>query len=146
MDRIVSGSLHSFPFTYYPENKPLANYNTVNMLVKHGVHNVGVFRRLCACYQNVPMGELYSESLKTLEDAKITDPKDIFNATGLAEIWYPLSAPLKNSRKIKTWKDLFEAKHAPFDDIAPFVLDHALTIWHFLNANILDNVAANNGI
>jgi hypothetical protein len=115
------------------------------MLVKHGVHNVGVFRRLCICFQNVPMGDLYFETIKSLEAANITDPKDIFNTTGLEEVWYPLSAPLKTPRKIKNWKDLFEAKKVPFDDIAPFVLDHPLTIWHFLNTYILDDVTAGKG-
>jgi hypothetical protein len=145
VDRIASDKLHSFPFTYYPENKPFGNYNTVNMLVKHGVHNIGVFRRLCICYQDVPMGDLYCETLQSFEAANVTDPKDIFNATGLKELWYPLSAPLKNSRKIKNWKDLFEAKKVPFDDIAPFVLDHPLTIWHFLDTHILDNVETGKG-
>lgn len=145
MDRIASGSLHSFPFTYYQEIKPFANYNTVNMLIKRGVHNIGVFRRLCICYQNVPMGDLYCESLQDLESANIVDPKDIFNATGLEEIWYPLSAPLKNSRNIKNWKDLFEAKKVPYDDIAPFVIDHPLTIWHFINNHIYDSVESSKG-
>ena len=143
MDHIVSMSLHDFPFTYYPQSKPLGNYNTVNTLVKHGVHNIGVYRRLCLCYQDVPMGDLFSETMTMIKDSKITNPKDIFNTSGLESGWFPLSAPLKNSRNIKNWKDLFETKGISFDDIAPFVLDNPMTVWHFLNLHILDSVDAN---
>jgi hypothetical protein len=140
MARITSEDLHSFPFSFYKPEKPLHNYNQVNLLAKRGVHNHGVFRRLCSCFQSVAFGEISAEHLAQIEAANITDPKDIFDVLALDDCWFPLSAKLNDARKITNWSQFCEAKKIPHDDIGSLVFDYALTVWFMLNKFVLDSV------
>ena len=151
MASVSSLDMHKFPFTFYPADKPMCNYNQVNLLVKHGLHNVGIFRRLCSCYQNTAFGELSGERLAQLEAAQVTDPFEKFETLGLSKAWYPLSGGLKvgtDPRKIVSWKDLYDAKGVPLDDLGALVFEYAMTVWHMMNKYLMASLppASSKGI
>jgi hypothetical protein len=145
MDHIASWKMHDFPFTFYNQDKHLNNFNLVDLLVQEGLHNVGIYQRLCACYSQTAFGELNGERMAQLEAAEVTDPYEAFEILGLTKEWYPLSKPLENPRKVVSWKTLYEAKGISLDNIAGLVFDHAMTVWHMLNRYVLDSIAVKDG-
>lgn len=146
MTHLADWSLHAFPFSFYPKDKPFCSYNLVTLLVNHGLHNVGIFRRLCHCYQSTAFGELGGERMAQIAAAEVTDPWDKFETLGLTKEWFPLSKPLVDARKITGWKELYAAKGIPTDDVGCLVFDHVMTVWHLLNKFVLDGITAKDGM
>ncbi len=58
MERSKKVDYDDFPFKFYNKEKGqvLYDYNQVKILSHNGVHNIGLFRRLCACFSQVPNG------------------------------------------------------------------------------------------
>ena len=146
IDHIKAWELHSFPFTFYKQDKPFYNYNQGTLLNQYGIHNVGVFQRHCGCAEGTPFGELYAELRAQMEAAEVSDPFEVFDSTGLVKEWFPLSEKIPNARKIQSWTDLYNAKRVSFDDPAGLVLDYIMTIWFILNKYILDSLQGNTGM
>ncbi|TPX67874.1 hypothetical protein SpCBS45565_g03449 [Spizellomyces sp. 'palustris'] len=144
MSRIDQENLHDFPFDYYNDKIQLHAYNQVNFLIHNDVHNVGVFRRLCHCYSQVPYGELAAQQLAQLQVANVQDPLERFKLFGLSMQLYPLSAPYPegtNLRDIDSWKKFYELRNIPMSDPAALVLEVPMTLWHLINKYALDNIA-----
>ncbi|KAJ3288744.1 hypothetical protein HK104_007993 [Borealophlyctis nickersoniae] len=143
MQRIEKEHLHDLPFTYYNSKTQLANYNQVTFLVHHNVHNVGVYRRLCGCYQEQPYGELVGEQIALLQANNITDAAARFSLLGLSMDLYPLSKPFGEGvdvRKLSSWKDFYEARGLQMNNPAALVLEVPLTVWHLINKFVLDKI------
>ncbi|KAJ3056373.1 hypothetical protein HK097_007210 [Rhizophlyctis rosea] len=143
IERIQKDKLHDLPFTYYNNQTQLASYNQVTFLIQHDVHNVGVFRRLCGCYQENPYGELAAEQIAQLQQMGQQDPVLRFRMFGLSMDLYPLSADLPadvDPRSIDTWKKFYEVRKLAFDNPAALVLEVPLTIWHIINKYCWDDI------
>ncbi|EGF82527.1 hypothetical protein BATDEDRAFT_34496 [Batrachochytrium dendrobatidis JAM81] len=136
--------LHNLPFDFYTEKSPLASYNQVPFLSQQGYHNVGIFRRLCGCYNNVACGEMAANMLAQIQD---TNPsaQEKFTMLGLPDEMYPLSKPFPKDFDVNTivdWKTLFEARGWSFDNPAALVLDIPMTIWYLTNRFVIQGLAA----
>lgn len=90
MLHINEWDLHDFPFTFYPKEKPLCNYNVVPYLSSISKHNIGLFQRLCGCFQQIQYGILGSQLLAQFQSSKDSQ-REVFNALGLDEELFPLS-------------------------------------------------------
>jgi hypothetical protein len=82
MEHIETWKLHDFPFTFYNSEKILHNYNTVPFLTTVSKHNVGLFQRLCGCFQQVPWGGLTQRILQHFQQNN-PSPEEMFNFFGL---------------------------------------------------------------
>ncbi|KAI8593401.1 hypothetical protein BDZ88DRAFT_404552 [Geranomyces variabilis] len=143
MQRIETEHIHDLPFDYYNEKKQLHSYNQVTFLVQKDVHNIGVFRRLCACYAQVGYGELAGQHIAQLQQQNIQDPLERFKLFGLSQALYPLSAAYPEGfdvRSIDSWKTYYEVRGIPFDDPAALVLEVPMTVWHLINKYVLDDI------
>lgn len=139
MVRIDEWKLHDLPFEFYNTAKQLAGYNQVPFLSRHGLHNVGVFRRLCGCFAKVPFGELAGQFIVNLQ-ASSPNPESKFRMLGLPMHAFPMAKPFPpnvNVSDIDSWKSLFEARGWPLDSPLPLVLDVPMTIWHFINKFVI---------
>ena len=132
---IKEWKLHDLPFTFYNNSKHLANYNVVNFLNQHRIHNIGIYQRLCGCYNEIPFGQLSYEMLSQFQ-ATNANPHEMFQVLGLPEVMFPLSKPIKKGidpLSIDSCKALYEAKEWSFDNPAALVLDVPMTIYYLIN-------------
>ncbi|KAI9199856.1 uncharacterized protein BJ171DRAFT_199257 [Polychytrium aggregatum] len=145
MARLENESLHNMPFTYYSSSaKHLSNYNQMPFLVNKERHNMGLYRRLCNCYNQFPFGELTGENAAQIQNNNITDPKAKFDTLALPDELYPLNKALPDDvdpRSVDSWQKYFEAKGLPFDSPVALILEVPLTIWHLLNTYYLKDKA-----
>ncbi len=135
MLRVEQQSLHDFPFTFYNSKKILASYNQVNLLVQHGLHNIGAFKRLCGCYRDVPYGQLWFEQVLQFRAVKASN-KDMFDCLGLPDEMFPLSKAPKEGVDplgIKSWKELYEARDWSLDNVAALILHVPMTVYYLIN-------------
>ncbi|KAI9098233.1 hypothetical protein DFS34DRAFT_649820 [Phlyctochytrium arcticum] len=145
MARIEKENLHDLPFDYYNSKKQLHNYNQVTLLIHSDVHNVGVYRRLCHCYQQTPYGELAGQQIQHLQANNIQDPLERFKLFGLNMHWFPLSNAYPDgldTRSIDTWEKFYNARSIPMSDPAALVFEVPMTIWHIINKYLLDTLPA----
>ena len=82
MDHANDWKLHDFPFTFYNAENILYNYNTVPFLTTVSKHNIGLFQRLCGCFQQVPWGGLTARILQHFQQTS-PSPEDMFKFFGL---------------------------------------------------------------
>ncbi|KAI8998324.1 hypothetical protein BC832DRAFT_594934 [Gaertneriomyces semiglobifer] len=146
VQRIEENNLHDFPFEFYNDKKPLAQYNLIATLIQKGIHNVGVYRRLCGCFADIPYGELAAQQIARAEANGITDPLERFKMFGLSPEWYPLSKPFAEDIKVKdidTWEKFYKARNIGMDDPAAFVLEYPMTLWHIINKHYVDKIQTN---
>ncbi|KAI8911062.1 hypothetical protein EDD86DRAFT_204302 [Gorgonomyces haynaldii] len=135
MDHIKEWKLHDLPFDYYNNKTQLHNYNQVPFLASKNLHNVGLFRRLCGCFNNLGWGVLSGQMIAHFQQTQPT-PEGMFEVTGLPKDLFPLSKPFDekvDKTKIRSWKDYMEKRGYPLDSPAPLVLEVPLTIWHIIN-------------
>jgi hypothetical protein len=135
MDRVKTLGLHDLPFTYYNKDKQLANYAIVQYLISKGVHNIGLFKRLCGCFQNQGWGELAAEMIGEFKQIAPT-PEKMFEISGLPQEMFPLSKAFPEGFDISTidsWKSYMDVRGYSFDNPAPLILEVPLTIWHIIN-------------
>lgn len=133
--------LHDFPFTYYTPTKPLSSYNQVIHLVKTDLHNVGLYRRLCHCYEKVACGELSGESdslLSQLPSDNLDQQGELLGVPAefmpLNKIGFTAGKDVKEIRgKVLSWKQYYERVGLPLDSPLAMVLEYPLSIFHFLN-------------
>ncbi|KAJ3002988.1 hypothetical protein HKX48_001999, partial [Thoreauomyces humboldtii] len=143
MDRIENENLHDLPFDFYNEQKQLHSFNQVAFLVQKDVHNIGIFRRLCACYNQIAYGELAAGHIAQMQAGNITDPRERFKLFGLSDVLFPLSAAYPEGTDVRTidsWKKYYELRNIPMDDPAALVLEVPLTVWHMVNKYVLDGI------
>ncbi|KAI8915306.1 hypothetical protein DFJ77DRAFT_548530 [Powellomyces hirtus] len=146
MQRVENEKLHDLPFDFYNESKQLHSYNQVAFLVQHDVHNIGIFRRLCACYSQLGYGELAGGHIAQLQSGGVTDPLERFKLFGLSMALYPLSAAYPEGtdvRSIDSWRKYYEVRKISFNDPAALVLEVPLTVWHLVNKYCLDGLKSN---
>ncbi|KAJ3106538.1 hypothetical protein HDU97_006131 [Phlyctochytrium planicorne] len=133
MIRLTSEKLHDLPFTYYNTKKQLENFNQVAFLVKNEVHNIGVYRRLCQCYQQLAWGEISGE-IAAQQSAAGTELEK-FELLGLPASMYPLGKPFDASvdiSKIESWEDWYKANKLNLDSPVALVFEVPLTIWFLI--------------
>ncbi|KAL2919138.1 hypothetical protein HK105_201411 [Polyrhizophydium stewartii] len=141
MSHVEEYKLHSFPFSFYTAKAPLANYNLVPYLNQQGYHNIGVFRRLCGCYNQVPCGEIGAQTLAEIQQENASAQRK-FEYMGLPQELYPLAKPLPadvDVSSIDSWESLFKARGWQLDSPAAFVLDIPMTVWFLANKFALKN-------
>ncbi|KAI8802992.1 hypothetical protein BJ742DRAFT_512482 [Cladochytrium replicatum] len=138
-------SMHDFPFTFYnSKQNQLQSFNAVNFLSRNELHNVGLFRRFCHCFDNVPFGELAFQLQKQIPEGG----KELFDTLGLAQDMYPLSKALKlkdgeePAKAVTSWKSYFDAAGIPFDSPSALVLESPLTVFHLLTKYYLPSLKA----
>ncbi|KAJ3142014.1 hypothetical protein HK100_003877 [Physocladia obscura] len=133
MDRLAAEELHALPFEFYNGKKQLDNYNQVPFLVEKELHNVGVYRRLCQCFQQLQWGELSGElEVQMTADAIKNDEQKKFKCTGLPEELYPLGRPLKEGvdpDRINNWEDWYNAYDLPLSSPVSLVFEVPLTVF-----------------
>ncbi|KAJ3352740.1 hypothetical protein HDU83_007688 [Entophlyctis luteolus] len=136
MERLAAEDLHAFPFDFYSSKKQLDNYNQVPFLVEKGLHNIGVYRRLCQCFQQLQWGELSGElEVQMNSDAVKNDERKKFKCTGLPDELFPLGRPLKagvDPDTIENWKDWYGAYDLPFSSPVALVFEVPLTVWYLI--------------
>jgi hypothetical protein len=135
MEHVAGWNLHDFPFSFYPAKGYLCSYNVVNFLIAKSIHNIGLFKRLCGCYNEVGFGEFGAKMIADFQQSKPT-PEDMFAKTGLSPDFFPLSKPFPEGTdisKIDCWKTYMEAREYSMDDAAPLILEVPLTIFHIVN-------------
>ncbi|KAJ1340457.1 hypothetical protein BSLG_004904 [Batrachochytrium salamandrivorans] len=136
--------LHDLPFDFYTAKSPLSSYNQVPFLTQQGYHNIGIFRRLCGCYNSTPCGEMASEYLAQIQ-ATNPSAQEKFAMLGLPEEMYPLSKPLPSGFDVNTivdWKTLFKARGWSLNNPAALVLDIPMTIWYLANRHVVKDLPA----
>ncbi|KAJ1534651.1 hypothetical protein HK096_003607, partial [Nowakowskiella sp. JEL0078] len=137
MKRAEDESFHNLPFPWYPKTKFLCTYNMALFLSKNAVHNAGVYRRLCHCFDNVPYGELGALT------QKIDDPKSRFNELGIPEEFYPLNKKFKGDVKnITGWEKYYESIGIPLDSPVAMALECPLTVFHLINKYLIPRMSA----
>jgi hypothetical protein len=74
MERGKSVEFDDFPFTFYNKKNGavMYDYNQVKILEHNGVHNIGIYRRLCACFNQVPNGIQFF----LIVHSRCLDPRD----------------------------------------------------------------------
>ncbi|KAJ3371790.1 hypothetical protein HDU91_004935 [Kappamyces sp. JEL0680] len=135
MDHVADWNLHDFPFTFYNKSKILHNYNAVPFLTTHSLHNVGLFQRLCGCFQQVPWGGLNANLLAQFQANRPT-PEQMFAALGLPQEMFPLSKPFPDGTDVSgidSWSSYFQARGYSLDSPAALILEVPLTLWHLIN-------------
>ncbi|KAJ3237157.1 hypothetical protein HDU81_009913 [Chytriomyces hyalinus] len=136
MQRLTDENLNNFPFTWYTSEKRLDNYNQVPFLVENELHNVGVYRRLCQCFQQLQWGELSGELAVQMDaDAVKDDEKKRFLLTGLPLELFPLGRPPKagvEPESIASWEDWYKAYNLPLTSPVALVFEMPLTVWHLI--------------
>ncbi|KAI9339394.1 hypothetical protein BDR26DRAFT_1007923 [Obelidium mucronatum] len=136
MTRLTEENLHGLPFDFYNSKKQLENFNQVPFLVEKDIHNVGVYRRLCQCFQQLQWGELSGELAVQMEADQLKgDLEKQFNCTGLPKELYPLGKPLKNGVKpedIESWADWYKAYDLPLSSPVALVFEMPLTVWYLI--------------
>ncbi|KAJ3000030.1 hypothetical protein HDV02_000982 [Globomyces sp. JEL0801] len=139
MSHISDWNLHDFPFTYYNKDNILNNYNVVPFLDSKKRHNVGLFARLCGCFNQLPWGAISAHLIQRFRTQQ-ADPQTMFKSLGLPQEMFPLSAPFPadvDVTEIDSWKALYTAKKYSFDNPAALILDTPMTVWHCINQFIL---------
>ena len=135
MDHIKDWKLHDLPFEFYNEKTQLANYNQVNLLSQKSLHNVGLFRRICGCFNQMGWGMLSAELIAQFQQTQPT-PEQMFAATGLPREMFPLSKPFEEGFDVKTidsWKKYFEVRGYSMDNPSALIMEVPMTIWHIIN-------------
>ncbi|KAJ3126479.1 hypothetical protein HK098_007461 [Nowakowskiella sp. JEL0407] len=136
MQRVTEENLHDLPFTYYNKTKQLQSYNTALFLSNSNVHNRGVFRRLCHCFDNEPFGELGAQL------DQIEDPNARFLELGVPNEMHPLNKAVPNPEKIDSWKKYYDVKGIPFDSPIALALESPLTLFHLINKFLIPKLDA----
>ncbi|RKO96210.1 hypothetical protein CAUPRSCDRAFT_12097 [Caulochytrium protostelioides] len=139
--------IDQFPFTWSNEKQLLHAYNQVNFLTQRGIHNMGLWRRLCGCFQNRKWGELSAELRGTWGELSGADEaakaQARFETLHLNAALFPLDKALaKAPDAIHTWQDYYEAVGLPLDDPAALLLEVPLTLWWILRQHILPLVGS----
>jgi hypothetical protein len=135
VDHIKEWKLHEFPFSYYNPENILCNYNVVPFLSSVRRHNLGVFQRLCGCFQEMPWGSLGAHVLAQYQQNQ-NSPQEMFSLLGLPEEMFPMSSPFPpdfDLDSIDSWESFYKAKNYSFDNPAALVLEVPLTIWYLIN-------------
>ncbi len=138
MGSIESKKLHDFPFDFYKSTAPLQIYNAVIFLIREGLHNVGLYRRICHCYDKIPFGELTTEFQNEMATLKSDKEKATF--LGLPEEMYPLSKcvtdenlkKLGENAKIDQWEKAYTALGLPLSCPAALILEYPMTVYYML--------------
>ncbi|KAJ1554572.1 hypothetical protein HK405_004659, partial [Cladochytrium tenue] len=136
VQRLTDENLHDLPFTFYNKKKHLENFNQLPFLVDNGIHNVGVYRRLCQCFVQLQWGELSGEleAQMNLPQHK-DDPQKRFALTGLPKELYPLGKPFKEGvdvDKIESWASWYDAVGLPLSSPVAIVFEVPLTLWYMI--------------
>ncbi|KAJ3212898.1 hypothetical protein HDU67_003515 [Dinochytrium kinnereticum] len=133
MIRLTSENLHNLPFPYYNTKKQLENFNQVTFLVRNEVHNIGVYRRLCQCYQQLSWGEISGEVSAQQETVATAEQK--YEMLGLPESMFPLGKPFDKDvdiDAIDSWEAWYEANDLPLSSPVSLVYEVPLTIWFLI--------------
>lgn len=136
MEKIKTLKLHDLPFDYYNSKKQMMSYSVVPFLTVKGLHNVGLFKRLCGCYRNQPFGTITADLMTELSKISQPTPEDIFKVSGLPQEMYPLSEGFPDGTDISaidTWEKFYKRRGYSFDNPAALLLEVPLTIWHIIN-------------
>ncbi|KAJ3276599.1 hypothetical protein HDV01_004132 [Terramyces sp. JEL0728] len=142
VDHVQEWELHNLPFTYYNSETQLHNYNVVPYLTTVNKHNVGLFQRLCGCFNEAPWGVLAARLIAHYQQTKPT-PDQMFATLGLPQEMFPLSKsydegicflkPGFDSASIDSWESYFKARGYSFDNPSALILEVPLTIFHMIN-------------
>ncbi|KAJ3075173.1 hypothetical protein HDU98_009010 [Podochytrium sp. JEL0797] len=136
MERLTAENLHGFPFTWYNATKHLDNYNQVPFLVEKEIHNIGVYRRLCQCFQQLQWGELTGElAVQMAADTLKGDEEKQFACSGLPKELFPFGRELKKGvdpESINGWEDWYKAYGLPLDSPVALVFEVPLTVWYLV--------------
>ena len=140
VNHITSKQLHTTLSSTFPWYLPLHNYNQVHFLASIDLHNVGVYRRLCQCFQALAWGEISGELEAQMDRAKTEgkmSEKEIFSLTGLPEELFPLGRGLDDNWKggvegINSWKDWYEAMALDVSSPVALVFEYPLTLWYLI--------------
>ncbi|KAJ3324095.1 hypothetical protein HDV06_000636 [Boothiomyces sp. JEL0866] len=135
VDHIQEWDLHNLPFAYYNKESQLHNYNVVPYLTTVNKHNVGLFQRLCGCFNEAPWGVLAARLIAHYQQTKPT-PDQMFATLGLPEEMFPLSKPFDegfDSTSIDSWENYFKSRGYSLDNPSALILEVPLTIYHMIN-------------
>ncbi|KAJ3007888.1 UNVERIFIED_CONTAM: hypothetical protein HDU68_003304 [Siphonaria sp. JEL0065] len=136
VQRLTEENLHGLPFDFYNSKKQLENFNQVPFLVEKEIHNIGVYRRLCQCFQQLHWGELSGElAVQMAADPLKGDAEKQFACTGLPQELYPLGRGLKEGAKpedIETWEDWYKAYDLPLSSPVALIFEMPLTVWYLI--------------
>ncbi|KAJ3187565.1 hypothetical protein HK101_009367 [Irineochytrium annulatum] len=133
MIRLADEKLHDLPFTFYNSKKQLENFNQVPFLVQNDVHNIGVYRRLCPCFQQLAWGEISGEI--AAQSADLPDAEAKFKLLGLPAEMFPLGKAFDSTVKIDeitTWEAWYKAVGLPLSSPVALVFEVPLTIWYLI--------------
>ncbi|KAJ3118796.1 hypothetical protein HDU96_008520 [Phlyctochytrium bullatum] len=133
MIRLTSEKLHDLPFTFYNTKKQLENFNQVAFLVQNEIHNIGVYRRLCQCYQQLAWGEISGEL--AAQQGTLETAEEKFKLLGLPESMFPLGKPFDASvdiESIDSWETWYKANQLPLSSPVALVFEVPLTIWFLI--------------
>ncbi|KAI8618997.1 hypothetical protein BC830DRAFT_1106051 [Chytriomyces sp. MP71] len=136
MQRLLDEDLNNFPFSFYKTDKRLDNYNQVPFLVQNDIHNVGVYRRLCQCFQQLQWGELSGELAAQMDaDGVKDDEEKRFALSGLPKDLFPFGRQFKKGldpETIDTWEAWYNAYNLSFSSPVALVFEVPLTVWFLI--------------
>ncbi|ORY51361.1 hypothetical protein BCR33DRAFT_675996 [Rhizoclosmatium globosum] len=136
MQRLADENLHGLPFDFYNAKKQLENFNQVPFLVEKDLHNVGVYRRLCQCFQQLQWGELTGElAVQMAAEGLEGNELGQFNCTGLPKELFPLGKALNagvTPESIESWEDWYKAYGLDMSSPVALVFEMPLTVWYLI--------------
>jgi len=141
MEKSATRSLDDFPFTFYnTKNKRVFyDYNHVALLAHNYLHNIGLFRRLCPCFNQVPYGCLSLETLSALFKFG-DDLEKQAGALGVPEDFLPLPQEFNQSydpKSINSWTDFYENRKLDFSSPLALALEYPMTVFYLMREYVL---------
>ena len=105
-------------------------------MVRKKLHNIGIYKRICHCYNKIPFGDISAELTGYLEQSK--DNHEIqAEILGVPSFLMPLSKPFSDDtidlRSIDNWGKCYKALNLSINSPLAFVLETPMTIFHILN-------------
>ena len=104
-------------------------YNAVIHLIKNGKHNIGLYKRLCNCFNEVPFGEMSIQLDAALDEIDAKDYHKQAELLGIPLEMFPLDKQLPSvETALESWAGYFEGAGLKLDSPVAFILETPLSV------------------